>query len=366
MAELDKEMKKLMQAFTKMKAETELDDKFGQVLELCRKQRDKGYGQSLTHGRGDQAIQQALAGNPKALAQWQSLPVIQFLNGENLMDLWPNPPVDAGVPHNTLWNTLCEEAMENMIWNDCVFYWVELVTGNRCWARVRSMTDYESYVADPLMLAISKLSDCNILEQKDFEYVLKVGGKLEDVILLDFFMLPRKGTLKIAPWFTQRKHPIKQVNEATKDVIKGIQVAVMLQAVHTLYAYLCQSNERTVEVRPANPRTPAGSPKGKKRPWLRDDVPYIVLLDPARASRVGWQARKDSEGSNRKSPAPHDRRGHSRLLKAIPGVREAKRIWVRPAWIGPVDWEYKGRVYKVVRDRKVDCESHEGDANPEQ
>lgn len=150
--------------------------------------------------------------------------------------------------------------------------------------------------------------------------------------------------ITICEGFIRRKNPISQ-NVSKADAF----MKALVMDVCTLYAYLGQCSERTVEVRNSKSRT---IDKGKK-PWLRDDLPYIVLLDPKKATQVGCHRAETGE-SNRKSPNPHDRRGHSRQLKAIPGVREAKSIHVRPAWIGPTTWEHKGRIYKVVQDRKVD------------
>lgn len=100
---------------------------------------------------------------------------------------------------------------------------------------------------------------------------------------------------------------------------------------------ITESSGHLTEITPANPRVKAKTLKLK--PWLRDDLPRVILLNPTQASKThGMPTRRVNE---RHAPAPHGRRGHWRHL-------QDQRIWVRPAWVGPTEWEALGQIYRVL------------------
>lgn len=108
----------------------------------------------------------------------------------------------------------------------------------------------------------------------------------------------------------------------------------------TLFAHLLQCPEHSVSCTTINPTTTGSSRTGRRKPWLRNDLTRIILLDPkAAATNHGMRA---NPREDRKSPLPHQRRGHWRRLD------ERRRTWVRQSWIGPVSWEYQGQTYRVM------------------
>lgn len=118
-------------------------------------------------------------------------------------------------------------------------------------------------------------------------------------------------------------------------------------------AYLAGCDEYLVEVTPQlteKQRKQAQRYGEGSKPWTRDDLPYFILIDPNRAREYG---RKESEqGGSHASPRPHSRRGHWRELRAERYEREmdgsARRVWIKPVWIGAMEWVDQGQSYKVV------------------
>jgi hypothetical protein len=113
-------------------------------------------------------------------------------------------------------------------------------------------------------------------------------------------------------------------------------------------AYLSQSEEYPVEVTPRPPRTPhpKADPRIPEKPWLREDLPHIILIDPQRVREY----RPLPAGGTHAPPSPHQRRGHWRQLRAE-RFRVKARVWVRPSWVGPTTWETGGQVYRVLADK---------------
>lgn len=125
----------------------------------CRRNIELGIAQSMTHGRGDQMIVREIASYPGAVRLWQSLPIIQFLDGEYLMGLWDDNAHDGFSDIGKKWNTVCGDAMANLFWNDCVFYWVDLELKRRFWVRLRPAASFfkKDYLDDAIMDMRKKL-----------------------------------------------------------------------------------------------------------------------------------------------------------------------------------------------------------------
>lgn len=89
--------------------------------------------------------------------------------------------------------------------------------------------------------------------------------------------------------------------------------------------------------------------KKNKKPWVREDLTTHTLM-------IDWKTDyiiKSSTTSGHSKPRiPHGRRAHMRRIFGEildDGTREIKkRIFVRPAWVGPNSWQSNGRTYKLV------------------
>jgi hypothetical protein len=119
----------------------------------------------------------------------------------------------------------------------------------------------------------------------------------------------------------------------------GVRLAVLI------LAYLAQSEEYPVEVRPAAAQ-PRSTRHGTAKPWVRDDLAHIILIDPHRVHDY----RPTAQGTPHASPIPHQRRGHWRHLRAE-CFHTPRKIWIRPTWVGPAVWKARGQIYRVLTDR---------------
>lgn len=113
--------------------------------------------------------------------------------------------------------------------------------------------------------------------------------------------------------------------------------------------YLSQCPEHLVEVRSIGTQQDAhlrrkAAKTAQKKPWLREGLPSIILLDPTQAKAYGHRINR---GGSHASPIPHQRRGHWRHLKAD-RFKSKRPVWVRPAWIGDKEWVFNGNTYKVL------------------
>ncbi len=134
---------------------------------------------------------------------------------------------------------------------------------------------------------------------------------------------------------------------ATTDEVPGeahYQPCVVAFGIATkVITHITSSSRHMTEIQAASPRC---SPKtAKLKPWLRDDLPRIILLDPTEAARTYEMPTRTIE--ERRAPVPHGRRGHWRRLRAK-GTEPPRRTWVRPMWIGPTEWESSGQIYRVL------------------
>lgn len=129
-----------------------------------------------------------------------------------------------------------------------------------------------------------------------------------------------------------------------KELVQhGLGPRIRKLAVQAL-AYLLHSPEHRVHVKPTVPPEPKKKGKPQRKPWLREDLPRIILLDPSRAATVHGMRHLSPSGRN--APHPHSRRGHWRTLS------EERRVWVRQSWIGPLEWKHAGKTYRVMAERE--------------
>lgn len=83
------------------------------------------------------------------------------------------------------------------------------------------------------------------------------------------------------------------------------------------------------------------------KPWLREDLPHIILLDPTAASTYGHPSGGQPVTSHR-SPTPHQRRGHWRTLHSTRYKEPGQRIFIKQTWVGTTQWEWEGNRYRLI------------------
>ena len=119
--------------------------------------------------------------------------------------------------------------------------------------------------------------------------------------------------------------------------------------------YLTQCNEYLTRVTP--PPSRANDKRAQKgnvlKPWLNETLPHYILLDPQRAAEYGHPSKRKELTGERHSPLPHHRRGHWAALKHDRFARNPdgsiRQIWVKPAWIGGLEWQDElDQRYKVI------------------
>lgn len=83
------------------------------------------------------------------------------------------------------------------------------------------------------------------------------------------------------------------------------------------------------------------------KPWLnRTWESYVGVTMRTAAQRHGMPRGPVDE---RHAPIPHHRRGHFAELRAARyGANIGKKVWRKPAWVGPVEWAHAGQIYRVV------------------
>lgn len=171
-----------------------------------------------------------------------------------------------------------------------------------------------------------------------------VGG----IRLVDFFILSPTNEVENVAFLTApgrraiigSKIPAGHTEESTANASQYLIDASLMNL--TRYP-----DHHLVEVRKRRPKPMKASKQGK-RPWLRDDLPHVILMDLAGAKRYGH--RGEPEGTHA-SPIPHRRRGHWMTLRHERyGDNRGKRIWRRSAWIGDREWVFQGNTYRVMEE----------------
>jgi hypothetical protein len=108
--------------------------------------------------------------------------------------------------------------------------------------------------------------------------------------------------------------------------------------------YLNQQPSYFVNVKNNDKKWTNMDPKNKK-PWTRTDLPHVIMIDPLRVTDY-QDAQPGAEPGTGSPKRAHGRRGHWRRLdKQDPDTR---KVFVRPCWIGPENWEHHGQVYQLI------------------
>lgn len=150
--------------------------------------------------------------------------------------------------------------------------------------------------------------------------------------------------LRVAEW------QIKEIDRnpyVTPDVYEAAAHALTVEWLHALDT-IDNSDSYPVTIKPERETlTPKQARKLAKtnntKPWLNPRAPRVIMLNPTK------RYPEHGRGGSHASPMPHQRRGHWRTLQAERyGDRRGQRVWVKPAWIGPLEWAYKGNVYRVI------------------
>lgn len=87
----------------------------------------------------------------------------------------------------------------------------------------------------------------------------------------------------------------------------------------------------------------------RAKPWTREDLESIILVDPSRLEDVGHPSTTRTTGEDRAPPRLHTRRGHWRTLPKREDGEEPRRTWIRPAWVGAESWQAAGRIYQLAQ-----------------
>ncbi len=133
------------------------------------------------------------------------------------------------------------------------------------------------------------------------------------------------------------------------NLCKKLQESIcgLLTSVQMMHNWLKECDKHPVSVTPT--ARPKPSTLDKKRPWRRATGPNILFLDkmPSHVSEA------TGTGSSKRS---HRRRGHWRTL-SHPKYRHhpqyQEKIWVKPAFIGPVEKVYQGNMYRLIDQEHV-------------
>jgi hypothetical protein len=88
----------------------------------------------------------------------------------------------------------------------------------------------------------------------------------------------------------------------------------------------------------------------KKIPNAQQRDRYI-LLDPEAAKKIYVSRTDKPQEGTHASPIPHLRRAHSKVLRSDRYAASGKQgqiVYIRPTWVGDVDWECGQTKYKVL------------------
>lgn len=114
--------------------------------------------------------------------------------------------------------------------------------------------------------------------------------------------------------------------------------------------YLTKTPDHLVQVKPVMRPSKHTAKTMHKKPWLREDLPKVIVINPLQARKYGHRI---DRGGSHASPIPHQRRGHWRILRSARwGTKQGSRVWIKPAWIGDREWVFHGNRYKVITDHE--------------
>lgn len=120
----------------------------------------------------------------------------------------------------------------------------------------------------------------------------------------------------------------------------------MARLLNCLIKRLSESSEHLVVVTPDVIPTRKQQKTSRLKPWLREDLPRVIMLDLKKAKQYGHRGPGTPTGIEL---TPHQRRGHWRTLRHERfGDNRGKRRWMKPVWVGDREWVSNGNHYKVV------------------
>lgn len=168
-----------------------------------------------------------------------------------------------------------------------------------------------------------------------------------------FCLLGKKSNVMCAGEYAEELDGSASLSDINFSDSNKIQYEILMRTFSLIGKYLYQTNMRMVEKRAA--LNTQGTVRKicknvSKKPWLREDLPSIILIDPNDTKSYG---RKDSQGGTHASPRPHQRRGHFRkLISEKFKFKKDQIIKVKSCWVGDSEWVYNGSTYKVLEDKE--------------
>lgn len=286
--------------------------------------------------------------NPKVGFSWQRLPYVEL-----------DPDTAAHVMMETT-----EDAPWERVFEDVVFTTNHAsLPGYRGWIRVTSYANFHTtrHLLSPYLEALPDPALMINREINVFEMwarnqdgvigrnpVVLVGTESPDAACI----WPAPPDNDINPWRPDAHgwKPTEQQQRFQNEIerIRLVGSAFM--------AYLSRCPEYLVE---ETPEVPQGAPPRRRndsKPWTYNYLPRIILLDPTQAPSG---EPKSDQGGTHASPRPHQRRGHWATLKASRFYHGShaethdpktnpRRVFVKPAWVGPRSWVMQGNRYRVL------------------
>lgn len=116
------------------------------------------------------------------------------------------------------------------------------------------------------------------------------------------------------------------------------------------FSFLKHSDLYAVEVVAPHAQSSLKRPAktARTKPWLSRDK-RIIFMEPG-TKRI-YEGGRVSNGTHA-TPLPHHRRGHWKTLRAERYHRaedgSPRKVWTKPAWVGPMDWIDNGSEYRVL------------------
>lgn len=294
--------------------------------------------------------------SPKLGFYWQKLPLVALADS---------------MIHRALHGDGIEYRLDRLVWNDVVFHLDCDVPDRQTWVR---LTEGEEYASRWERLSPWFPGMGTDPEKPDLSYFLML-----EMWSPDYDKWRQKVPMSL---LVDRRDPNIRVHTSL-ELMEGMarlgvdpdtylevgkstgnsKVDEWMRTVETMgevalccMAYLAQCPEYLVE---ETPEIPEGTPPRRHndpKPWTYNYLPRIILLDPTQAP--SGEA-KPYQGGTHASPRPHQRRGHWATLKASRFYQgrhaeaynpetNPRRVFVKPAWVGPRDWIMSGNHYRVL------------------
>lgn len=208
---------------------------------------------------------------------------------------------------------------------------------------------YESAEDIPFLFFVSRTGESRIWKERWSAEARDSIDAMMDPVFVEMFGVAGARALTVTDNTTGKGSIIHEDGGRKENVeimIRMISTTVSLAAWHC--RYLAQCPEQLIEITPAPDakRRRRAAKTAKKKPWLREDRPHIILLDPTKARQYGHRI---DRGGTHASPIPHQRLGNWATLKHEKyGKRRGEKIWRPPTWVGDKEWVFRGSRYRVL------------------